>query len=61
MIGKKVVTIALLMLISTVAFSQVSVGDVAPEFNGTLVNGKYFSLHETVPDSIVVIFFMGYN
>ena len=61
MLGKKVVSIALLLLIAATAFSQVRVDDEAPDFNGTLVNGKYFSLHETVKDSIVVIFFMGYN
>jgi len=50
-----------IVLLSTLALSQVKEGETAPEFNGTLVNGKYFSLYESVQDSIVVLFFMGYN
>ena len=55
-------TIALsLFLLTALIFSQIKEGDVAPEFDGTLVNGKHFFLHETVTDSIAVIFSMGYN
>ena len=57
----KFAILVVFLLLSSLALSQVKEGDVAPEFNGTLVNGTYFSLHETVQDSIVVIFFMGYN
>ncbi len=43
-------------------FSQrVQVGDVAPQFTATTVDGNVFSLQETAKDSIVVIYFMGYN
>lgn len=61
MLKNKITALALMLLPVISVFAQVNEGDVAPDFNGTLVNGKYFSLHETVADSIVVLFFMGYN
>ena len=57
----KILAVVLILLVTTIASAQVSVGDEAPNFDGTLVSGKYFSLHETLKDSIVVIYFMGYS
>jgi hypothetical protein len=58
----------LLTIILTVAFATsplfsqtVEVGDVAPDFIAPTSSNNDFSLYETVNDSIVVIFFMGYS
>lgn len=50
------------ILAASPLFSQtVQVGDTAPEFSASTVNGTEFSLYETANDSIVVIYFMGYS
>ena len=60
---KKLLSFIFIMIIAdSPVFSQtVQVGDVAPDFTAATVNDKDFSLYETVKDSIVVIYFMGYS
>lgn len=50
-----------LLILGGAEAQRVQVGDVAPQFTGTTLDGKLFSLQETAKDSIVVLYFMGYN
>lgn len=60
---RKILNMAALLCILAlpVVGQTVQVGDDAPEFSGTTFYGKDFSLHETVEDSIIVVYFMGYS
>ena len=54
------VTIFILLVAVTLS-AETKVGDTAPEFMGTTLNGVEFSVKEASKDSIIVLFFMGYT